>query len=128
MSPELREQVRVWLAEYLAQPGLQHELRDVAAFGALPLYQDVGGCLALRPDGRVVEVFWDKPAQSFGDASPSWRLVALVNGAEAYPALRALLPARPEGSPDCANCDGRGRLDDAGICGACFGLGFRASS
>ena len=119
-----RARIQSWLLAYLARPDLQHELRDVAAFGALPLYSDVGGCLALRPDGRVVQIVWEKPERSFGDAAPNWRWVALVNGAKTYPELRELLPARPAGAPSCANCEGRGALDDGVICGVCFGLGF----
>lgn len=124
IDPAFSERIRTWLLEYLAQPGLQHELRDVAAFGALPLYSDVGGCIALRPDGRVVQVFWNKPEASFADAPAKWRIAALVAGAARWPELRELLPARPAGAPDCSNCEGEGLLADGGICGACFGLGF----
>jgi len=119
-----RARIQTWLLEYLAQEGLQHEMRDVAAFGALPLYSDVGGCLALRPDGRVVQIVWEKPELSFGDAATKWRTVALVNGAKTYPELRELLPARPAGAPTCGNCDGRGTIESGIICGVCFGLGF----
>jgi hypothetical protein len=123
LSAALQTQIGTWLREYLAQPHLDHDLRDVAAFGALPLYSDPGGCIALRPDGRVVQVFWRKPEASFQDAPPSWRTVALVSGAARYPELRELLPKRPEQAPDCPNCVA-GRLEDGSICGVCFGLGF----
>ena len=96
----------------------------MAAFGALPLYSDVGGCVALRPDGRVVQVYWEKPEQSFGDASRTWRIAALVAGSAQHPELRELLPVRSPGATDCANCAGAGTLDGGGICGVCFGLGF----
>ena len=124
LSPAWNARIQGWLADYLKLPGLQHELRDVAAFGALPLYTDVSGCLALRPDGRVVQVIWDKPEASFGDVATNWRTVALVAGRTRYPELAELLPSRTEGAPACANCDGVGHLGDASICGACFGLGF----
>jgi hypothetical protein len=124
MDSALTERIRAWLVEYLAQPGLQHELRDVAAFGALPLYSDVGGCIAIRPDGRVVQIFWNRPEASFSDAPANWRIAALVAGSAHWPELRQLLPARPEGAPPCANCEGKGALDDGVICGVCFGLGF----
>jgi hypothetical protein len=120
--------VREWLVAFLAQPGLQHELKDVAAFGALPLYWDVGGCMALTVDGRVLAVYWDKPGQSFVEAEPRFRIAALVAGLETHPELRALLPARPEGAPPCHNCDGQGHLDDGGLCGVCGGLGFLSSA
>jgi hypothetical protein len=126
LSLEWRGRIEAWLLAYLAQPGLQHELRDVAAFGALPLYSDVGGCIALRPDGRVVQVIWEKPEQSFFDAPAPFRTAALVRGSQVFPELRELLPARPEGAADCANCEGRGEIFKGVICGACFGLGFAA--
>ena len=123
LSDAWRSRIDGWLLAYLAQPHLDHELRDVAAFGALPLYSDPGGCIALRPDGRVVQIFWRRPDASFQDAPASWRLVGLVAGAEKYPELRELLPQRAPGASDCPNCKA-GRLEDGSICGLCFGLGF----
>jgi hypothetical protein len=123
LSDVWKARIGGWLEAYLAQPHLDHDLRDVAAFGALPLYSDPGGCLALRPDGRVVQVYWRKPEASFHDAEPPWRTVALVAGAERYPELAELFPPRPERAADCSNCKA-GRLEDGSICGLCFGLGF----
>lgn len=125
-SAELRERIRGWLAEYLARPGLERELRDVAAFGALPLFQDASGCLALRPDGTVVAVVWAQPEASFREASPAFRVAARVAGRATYPELQELLPLRASDAEDCANCDGEGLLSDGGFCGVCHGLGFAA--
>ena len=124
ISPELRERIRGWLHAYLMQPNLEAELRSVAAFGALPLYQDVSGCLALRPDGSVVSVQWQNPEASFREVEPAFRIAALVSGRPLYPELSELLPTRAPGTPDCGNCEGRGELAEGGVCGVCHGLGF----
>lgn len=116
--------IQALLMQFLATPGQQHELRDVAAFGALPLYWDVGGCMALRPDGRVVSVVWSAPEQSFRDAPAGFALAALVSGTARHPELAALLPGREPHHRDCPNCASEGLLEGNAFCGVCFGLGF----
>jgi hypothetical protein len=127
-SPELTRLLQTRLLEFLRKPELDRELRDVAAFGALPLYWDVGGCVAIRPDGTVVSVYWAQPEASFREADANWRTVALVAGREQYPELEQLVPARPPSAIDCDNCSHRGRLEDDAFCGVCHGLGWIVAS
>jgi len=98
---------------------------------ALPLYADLGGAILLRADGQFLELQRDQPSELHpieGD-EPSWK-VALVAGAERYPWLAELLPARPATAVTCEVCGGTGKFSHAGsstgyfFCGRCDGLGW----
>jgi hypothetical protein len=106
------------------------DLREVAGLlKALPIYQDMSGCIALRPDGSMV--FLDDQSRKVSeDIEPQWRLIALVNGSVKYPELKTLLPARPENAWNCQQCEGTGRfifenqVYESAFCGTCSGLGW----
>ena len=117
LGPKWQERVEQWLRA--ARP-----TSEVAArFNALPLYEDIGGVLALCSDGTMMQVAPDADtAQPVTDER--WITVALVAGAERYPDLRELLPQRPPNAQPCAVCRGTGRVHGA-WCGACSALGWR---
>jgi hypothetical protein len=91
---------------------------------------DMGGCVALRPDGNVVSFLWDEPHGLKVQNDVLWRNRALYQGSRKYPELTVLVPARPPEAEDCPQCGGSGtpRLAlEAGIenlvC-SCGGLGW----
>ena len=106
------------------------DLRRIAwQLNALPILPDMSGCLALRPDGSFI--YLDEETEKVTEVfDPKFILVALVNGSEKYPELKALLPVRPDTAIDCDNCQGTGRfifesqLYKQAFCGTCSGLGW----
>ncbi len=101
----------------------------VAKFGALPLVTDMGGCIALRPDGAIVTFAWDEPHAFEVVVDDRLRNVALYQGSLKYPEITALVPSRPADAIDCPHCGGAGTPLLAGntipnvIC-FCGGLGW----
>jgi hypothetical protein len=133
----LAEKIRQWLAEFTAgtDPRLTDQRNLAVYLQALPLYEDLGGCIAIRPDGELIfvesNVDWSKPNVSARELEPMWRTIALASGSRRYPELRELLPPRGAEDIDCPDCAGTGRLREpptrAGlICSACHGVGWRS--
>jgi hypothetical protein len=61
LSAEMSRRIEQRLAAFVASDEWHEDMRNVAArLGALPLQSDVGGCLALHPDGRVLYVDGDQ--------------------------------------------------------------------
>lgn len=108
--------------------GLSRELRSVATvLGALPIFFDADGTIAIRRDGTLLSYRWATDHSLTSEIAPRDRLVALVVGAEKYPELRELLPARPADARPCPACSGTGLpLSDEELsairCGTCCGL------
>jgi hypothetical protein len=107
------------------------DLRGVARLlKALPIFPDMSGCLALRPDGSFIFLD-DSTGKTTEEIDLKFKLVGLVNGSEKYPELKVLLPVRPENAPDCEDCKATGRGIFEGqvfnniFCGQCFGLGWK---
>ena len=131
LPDHLRHEIQRWLAEYIAatDPRLADHRALAVRLHALPLYADMGGCIAIRPDGDVIFVDidqdWTDPERS--DLDPDWRTVALAVGSWTYPALATLLPPRGPADIDCPECEGTGgeRVASVLVCGACLGLGWR---
>jgi hypothetical protein len=122
MSSTIRQ-----LIERLAKGASGSGFEDAARrFDALPLYEGWEGWALLTDQGEVLEAT-DEGATS--PASEPLRTMYLVAGAEKYPELAALLPARPAASSVCAHCDGTGwvKLGTEGgrfRCGECRALGW----
>jgi hypothetical protein len=98
-----------------------------ARLGALPIGGSMWADYYLRPTGEVVVVGedYDHPDVDTVHTDRLQVLSALVWGAERYPELGELLPARPAGAADCRcrehpDVYGPGRL----ICGECGGMGW----
>jgi hypothetical protein len=107
------------------EPSLWHEAATVA--DGLPVYCDIGGCLVIRADGRVVEF-----RSATGDVCEiedlSWLRLAAASAADRYPELAEIRPKRPSKAVDCDVCMGVGLLRATSLrCKACMGLGWTDS-
>lgn len=125
----LSDSMTVFLMERIAN--YVQEARDnlrwlepyVREFDALPLGIGWTEILGLTATGRFLR--WSTEG-SYEGSKPiegeGRRIVALVEGCERYPGLRALIPPRPDGAEDCPLCGGSGRIYKA-FC-KCWGLGW----
>lgn len=110
--------------------GLSRELRSVATvLGALPIVFDENGTIAVRRDGTLLSYRWAEDHSLTSEIPARDRLIALVIGAEKYPELRELLPAKPADARPCPACSGTGLpLSDEELtivrCSTCCGLGY----
>jgi hypothetical protein len=128
----LRNVIQVLVDRWLASPSHLDLVEAVRASGALPVYVDMGGALLLRPDGEILCLPDGASIEALAvEPDPGWRLTAVAVGAEIYPELKPLLPARPLLTEDCKWCHGRGRIRISEsdhrrgpICGKCYGLGW----
>ncbi len=105
-----------------------------AQLDALPLLVDVGGFIALKRDGRLVQVDWDSPRVEVALPTIRHRDLALISGARRYGDLAALCPQRTTNSRTCRYCSGTGVAPQSlGSTGApivcwCGGLGWTPST
>ena len=103
-------------------------LYDAArVYSAWPVYSDIGGTLLLDENG-IVYLLDNSTSKVAVEHSPEWKTTAWVKAAEKEPELKALLPKRSAGAPDCPHCGGQGFVQitpemRAG-CGVCWGLGW----
>lgn len=99
---------------YIAEQATAHP--EIATFvetlGALPLYADWVGGVAIRSDGELIGFLWDDPQSIKIETDPHLRFLALVTGSERYPELASLSPKRTANDRDCPLCGGTGRLLD----------------
>ena len=93
---------------------------------ALPLLLDMGGCVALRPNGELIQFLWDSPDQVAIEADPKMGHVARAVGSRRYSAISGLAPIRTSTSEVCPTCKGTGvvRPDLPSIVCICGGLGW----
>jgi hypothetical protein len=132
ISSELKTQIRSRQQSLVSNSSsLPSELlRLTAEIDALPVYWDMGGVLALTPNGEVIMFSWDDPTgvQTVHDAVI--RNLALFQASKRYPELQSLAPSRPPDAHECSYCRGTGypsALENSGtenvVC-HCGGLGW----
>jgi hypothetical protein len=100
-----------------------------ATQNALPIFSDMSGYIAIRPDGSFV--FWGGEGTDFeNEIEPVFQAIALISGSREYPELQELIPKRTDDAKPCLDCKGTGKafiLDihsHVFICGKCLGLGW----
>ncbi len=127
---DLAEEISLLIKEYLASENMAPDIRLlVETQNALPLWLDMRGCIAIRPDGTFVSHEWDTDVYK-EETNPAWHLLALAHGSKRYPVLEAMLPAKTPDTLVCSVCNGTGklvlgdRIFEHGGCGNCFGLGW----
>lgn len=101
----------------------------VATQNALPIFSDISGHIAIRPDGSFV--FWRGDDTDFEDLSePVFQTIALISGSKKYPELQELIPKRTDNAKPCLDCKETGKAlvsghhSDVFICWKCLGLGW----
>jgi hypothetical protein len=107
----------------LEQRNAHFEMADkmadaVETIGALPLWCDWNGGVAIRPDSELIGFHWDDAQSAQIETDPHLRFLDLFTGAKRYPELSALLPTRTTGDRDCPVCNGTGivsGLEEHGI-------------
>ena len=123
-SERIAREVAAWLDQARADASLTELVRRLQAW---PVYADMGGSLLIGVDGQVYGL--DHSNMEDGpERDPKWRLQAWVAAAERVPELRAVLPTRSDGVPDCPFCGGAGKITVAKYplwCGNCSGLGWQ---
>jgi hypothetical protein len=97
--------------------------KEVASItGGLPVYADMGGALAMTPEGLILR-YDDETGDVVEEADERWQQIARISAAERYPDLMQLRPVRDEEAKDCSVCGGSGRV--LGVrCAHCLGLGW----
>jgi hypothetical protein len=96
----------------------------------LPVYMDMGGTLAIDPEGRVFSHGHDDPGPPQPENEDYWRFRALVAAGRLFPELAYLKPAPPQGASSCSACSGTGfvvRSETSYCCGACHSTGWVAN-
>jgi hypothetical protein len=128
MNPRLAEEIRALLEQTVA--GLPVDAatalcKEVAlATGGLPVYADIGGALAITPEGEI-RLHDHETKELSASVDAKWRRVALTHAAEKYPSLADLRPVKPADAIGCPQCDGTGRLLNNRLrCAACVGTGW----
>jgi len=101
--------------------------------GVLPMSWDMGGVIALSPDGEIVSWAWEDEDRRSTSHHSIERHVVMFQGAAKYPRLRPFLPHRTPDSQVCQSCRGSGRplgIPDAipSIVCACGGAGWLPAS
>jgi hypothetical protein len=93
----------------------------------LPVYEDMGGTLALDAEGQVFVLVHDEPGPPERERDEFWRLTALVAASSQFPELAHLKPAPPQDAVSCPTCSGSGFLPVDSFpyhCGYCRGTGW----
>jgi hypothetical protein len=131
-GPMGREEMIRELSRGAERWGRTSEWRRLAGItGGVPVHHDMGGLVIVLPDFQVTSC--DHEGLRFEPVEERHRIWALVRLADQFSVVRDLvLPARPAGARDCADCEGTGRAPAIvgrmgywpGICGRCCGLGW----
>jgi len=99
--------------------------REIArSTGGLPVYANLGGGLAVKSDGRVVQYTWEtrEVREVDGDISR----LAIARLVREHPAFAELLPDRPADAESCGACAGTGLVLEHFDCSQCLALGWTA--
>jgi hypothetical protein len=106
-------------------------LRLARLHQVLPLWTDMGGCIALRPSGQLVFFAWDDPEKLEPVGAAEAHDLRMVHAARAvgsrrFPSIAGLAPVRDSSARVCPFCGGSGKLvfvPDNIVC-ECGGLGW----
>jgi hypothetical protein len=131
VTERLRARLEELVVEY-ARSGHDWQQSLATRFGAVPFYDDLGGCILLSPSGEWVFVHsnqdWLSTVEYEREFSDDWKTSAIRAASRRHPELLELMPERPSGARVCELCDGAGvtdSLEDVHLgCGSCWGKGW----
>jgi hypothetical protein len=121
-SPPIRDAIRVLTLKAAQEPESSVNRTVADAIGALSVYADMGGALALTPEGEVVQYDFENGDTSIPDEN--MQKFALVRAAQRFAELRDLAPRRPDSATTCPMCAGLGVVVHGMYCGKCSGTGW----
>lgn len=99
--------------------------REIArGTGGLPVYADLGGGLAVKSNGRVVQYSWE--AREVHEVDGDMGRLALARLVREHPEFAELLPERPVDAESCSACAGTGLVLEHFDCSQCLALGWTA--
>jgi hypothetical protein len=133
ISLELSKQIKQRLTDFVDDGGPDGPIdlgRIVSQLDALPLMLDMGGAVAIRPDGEIISFVWDKEEDYQVENDRRICNIALFAGSKKYPELKQLIPSRDQDDVECPHCNGTGTLSinaDLGVDNIvcyCGGLGW----
>jgi hypothetical protein len=110
ISLELSEQIKQRLTDFVDESGPDDLRRIASELNALPLRLDMGGVYAIRPDGQIISVCWDKEEDYQVENDRRICNIALFAGSKKYPELKQLIPLRSQDDVECPHCNGTGTL------------------
>jgi hypothetical protein len=113
------------LALEAAVHGRGAPFREIArGTGGLPVYADLGGGLAVKSDGKVVQYSWE--TREVREADGDMTRLAIARLVREHPAFAELLPDRPAEAEPCGACAGTGLVLEQFDCSQCLALGWTA--
>ena len=120
------------IADYItgSAPDSNNVRQVVAQKNVLPLLLDVGGVVAINPDGHVLSFLWDDTEHPRLESDPRIRNVALFQGSKAISRAERPVPTKPGDARTCPSCGGSGidsaaaKLNVDNIVCYCGGLGW----
>jgi len=133
ISLELSKQIKQRLTDFVDESGPDSLVdlgRVVSKLNALPLMLDMGGALAIRPDGQIISFCWDKEEDYQVENDRRICNIALFAGSKKYPELKQLIPSKSQDDVECPHCKGTGidpfsvELGVDNIVCYCGGLGW----
>jgi hypothetical protein len=123
VSAKVKDAIRLLTLKAAQEPESSVSRTVADAIGALSVYADMSGALALTAEGEVVHYDFENGSTSVPEQK--MRIFARVRAAQRFHELRELAPRRPDSATSCPICSGRGEIPDYGMyCGHCSGTGW----
>ena len=122
VKSETKEAIRLLILKATQEPASSVSRTVADAVGALSVYADMGGSLALTPEGEVIHYDFENGATSIPEEK--MQKFARMRAAKCFPELRDLAPESPDNATSCPVCSGRGEILRGIYCGKCVGMGW----
>lgn len=106
IAEKISERVKAYVIP--ANPDISEAIKVALEIEALPMLMDAGGVFALKPDGEIIAILWDKPQDLRVENDERVRNVVLFQGSKKYPELASLVPSRSSHARLCTACNGTG--------------------